>query len=468
MRTPLLKGMRWGLLVIVMALLVSAVAPGAAVPAAAAATPATGIICTWGSVDASLTRTFNLTTDTGYIMLPDANTAFMWGFTEAGNPFQHPGPVLCANKGDTVTVILQNTLGENTSIMFPGQGSVLANGAPAQPEFDGTGKMTSLTTSVAAGSNITYSFVASRPGTYLYESGTDAVRQVNMGLFGALIVYPNPAEVVTVPGTTPLPAGLTGVKYMYNRSDSAYTPEEEFLVLLSEIDPYLHQAVENGQSFNMNNYHPRYWLINGRGFPDSVADNFASYLPSQPYGALARIHPYNADLPTTDQDYHPYGGAIRYVNVATQDFPFHPHGNNGLVIGRDGNPLEGPVGQDLSFEKFTINIGPGQTWDIIFRWYDAEGYDSATNNVPVTVPSLANMTLGMFFSGSPYLGEMGTMPPGMSTLNQCGEYYIISHNHALFQITSWGVTMSGPATYLRIDPPYAKQMMMGMMCPPFP
>ena len=38
----------------------------------------------------------------------------------------------------------------------------------------------------------------------------------------------------------------------------------------------------------MNNYHPRYWLINGRGFPDSIADNGASWLPTQPYGALAR------------------------------------------------------------------------------------------------------------------------------------------------------------------------------------
>jgi hypothetical protein len=59
------------------------------------------------------------------------------------------------------------------------------------------------------------------------------------------------------------------------------------------------------------------------------------------------------------------------------------------------------------------------------------------------------------------------MPPGMSTLNQCGEYYIISHNHALFQITSWGVTMSGPITYLRIDPPYATQAT-NLLCPPFP
>jgi hypothetical protein len=196
----------------------------------------------------------------------------------------------------------------------------------------------------------------------------------------------------------------------------------------------------------MNNYRARYWLINGRGFPDSIADNFAPWLPSQPYGSLARIHPYDALN-------HPYPGAERYINVGTEDFPFHPHANNGLTIGRDGNPLEGASGEDLSYEKFSFNIGPGQTWDSIFKWYDAENYNEATNPVPVAVPDLVNLRIGMFYSGSPYLGQMAALPPGINTLNQCGEFYIISHNHALFQLDSFGQIMSGPITYMRVDPP---------------
>jgi FtsP/CotA-like multicopper oxidase with cupredoxin domain len=287
-----------------------------------------------------------------------------------------------------------------------------------------------------AGGSVTYSFVASRPGTFVYESGTDPNKQVRMGLFGTLIVRPT-----------------LGTDHMNNRADSRFTQVEEFMVLLSEIDPYQHQAVENGVAFNMNNYHPRYWLINGRGFPDSIQDNYFAGLPSQPYGALALIHEYNDTLPPGDPNSHPYPGAIRYLNVGSENFPFHPHGNNGLVIGRDGHALEGPAGQDLAFEKFAINAGPGQTWDVIFRWFDAETYDEGVNPVPVTVPNPANVEIGMFYSGSPYLGLQGSFPPGIMTQNQCGEYYIISHNHALFQITSWGVNMSGPITYLRIDPP---------------
>ncbi|MGZ5392982.1 MAG: multicopper oxidase domain-containing protein [Mycobacterium sp.] len=390
-------------------------------------------------VECSVGPTFTLDAKEGYIQLPDGNTMYMLGYSEGGDDFQHPGPVLCVNQGDTVTIVLQNGLPDDVSIIFPGQENVLANGAPAQPQFAGT-TLTSLTNVAAAnGGSVTYSFVASSPGTYIYESGTMPQKQVRMGLFGALVVRPT-----TVP---PLGTG-TAAEYAYNRLDSRFTPTEEYMVLLSDIDPYQHQAVEGGGSFNLNNYHPRYWLINGRGFPDSISDNFTPFLPSQPFGALARIYAYD---PLT----HPFPGRIHYLNVGTENYPFHPHGNNGLVIGRDGRPLEGPAGEDLSFEKFAINIGPGQTWDVQFKWHNAEGYASSppSSNVPVVIPAVNNQEFGMFYSGSPYLGETGPLPPGASTLNECGAYYILSHNHALFQITSWGVNMTGPITFVRIDPP---------------
>jgi FtsP/CotA-like multicopper oxidase with cupredoxin domain len=426
MRTSIFKWMRVGLVGLAMVALIAIGSLAKSPSATAQDSPRVGIACTTGT---SPNPTFTLDAKDGYIILGDGNTMYMWSYAIGGQPFQYPGPVLCVNQGDTVTVVLHNALAEDVSIMFPGQEDVQANGAPAQPQFDGGGNVTSLTNvAPAGGGSMTYSFVASKPGTYIYESGTDPEKQVRMGLAGVLIVRP-----------------ALGAAFAYNRADSQYTPEEEFLVFLSEIDPYQHMAAESNLPFDLSTYHARYWLINGRGFPDSIADNFASWLPSQPYGALARIHPY-------DSVNHPYPGLARYVNVGTEEYPHHPHGNNGVVIGRDGNPLEGPLQEDLSFEKFAINIGPGQTWDVLFKWYDAENY-SAANPVPVTQPDLANMTLGMFYSGSPYLGVKATLPPGMSTLNVCGEYYIISHNHALFQLDAWGVTMAGQITYLRVDPP---------------
>jgi FtsP/CotA-like multicopper oxidase with cupredoxin domain len=360
----------------------------------------------------------------------------MWGYSEGGSPFQHPSPVLCVNEGDNVTVILHNTLPEDVSIIFPGQEDVLADGAPAQPQFDGGGVVTSLTkVAPANGGSVNYSFTANNPGTFLYQSGTNPAKQVRMGLFGVLIVRPS-----------------SGPDYVNNRPDSQFNPDTEFLVLLSEIDPYLNQAVERqvvydqAFTYNMRNYHPRYWLINGRGFPDSFAPNGASWLPNQPYGALARVEPWDA---TTN----PLWSLGRYVGVGTVDLPMHPHSKSALVTGRDGRTLEGPAGQDLAYENFSIPMGPGQTWDGLFRWYDPDGYDPDTNSVTVDIPSPVDVGWGVLYSGSPYLGEQGTFPVDFTTLNECGEYYVISHVHALHKITSWGTPMSGPITFLRIDPP---------------
>ena len=42
-----------------------------------------------------------------------------------------------------------------------------------------------------------------------------------------------------------------GAGYAYDRADSQFTPAEEFMVLLSEIDPYQHQAADRAGAFNI-------------------------------------------------------------------------------------------------------------------------------------------------------------------------------------------------------------------------
>ena len=75
--------------------------------------------------------------------------------------------------------------------------------------------------------SVTYTFTAGSPGTYLYESGTDVDKQVQMGLYGALVVRPagHPSQV-------------------NDRADSAFNGANEYVFLLSEVDPDLHLAVE--------------------------------------------------------------------------------------------------------------------------------------------------------------------------------------------------------------------------------
>ena len=440
MRNHSLKRMRLGLLMALVLLITSVASVNQVQPASAQMNMGGGMVCT-----TSPTASFNLTTKTGYIGTPDDNVIFMWGFSVGDGPFQHPSPVLCVNEGDTVTITLQNNLPVDISIVFPGQDDVLANGAPVQPQYAVPGDPSTLTslTNVAAASGgaVTYSFVANHPGTFIYQSGTNPGIQVHMGLFGVIVVRP-----------------MMGAMHANNRMDSEFNMDTEYLVLFSEIDPYLNQAVEQGKSFNMNNYRTRYWMINGRGFPDTIAPNYASWLPSQPYGALATVHPIDTneflpDLVTPNPAYNPLPSLERFANVGTEVIPMHPHSKNALLVNQDGRPVEGPLGEDLAWENFSVPVGPGQTYDGLFRYFDQEGYNPDTNPLPITIPNMVDMVYGAMWSGSPYLGYQGPFPVGMTSMNECGEYYIISHNHALNQITSWGVVMTGPITFLRIDPP---------------
>src|SRR5262249_26314340 len=82
-----------------------------------AGSPKSGMVCTPGSL-AGTTRTFDLLASSGDIPTPDGNDVAMWSYSvdpasDAGDDwpdFQYPGPVLCANEGETVVVHLRNTL----------------------------------------------------------------------------------------------------------------------------------------------------------------------------------------------------------------------------------------------------------------------------------------------------------------------------------------------------------------------
>ena len=308
--------------------------PAHALPASA---PAIGMVCTPGTLAGS-TRTFTLVANAGYIETPDGNSILMWSYANGDAPdnghFQSPGPVLCANQGETVVVNLTNSLSEPTSIVFPGQD------APVTAAGGAAGLLT--TEAAATGGTVSYRFSAGSPGTYLYESGSDVAKQLEMGLYGALVVRPT-----------------AGADLAYDAA-TQFDPTREYLLLLSEIDPDLHHAVETGGTYDVNALHNRYFAINGREFPDTVQDNGSGLLPNQPYGALVRVQP-------IDQT----GGQpamIRYINAGFDNHPFHPHGNHMLVIGRDGRLLQGPSGEDTSFQDFTRTVGAGQTYDLLFRW----------------------------------------------------------------------------------------------------
>ncbi len=410
-------------------------------PGSAGAATSEGLLC-----DTDAHQAFSLTAQDGYVSTPDGNSIYMWSYGNSSRGFQLPGPTMCVTEGQPVTIILHNTLPEATSIVFPGQKGVKANGNPAQPQYDTGGTLTSLVPGAdakvknsTAVPSVTYTFTAGSPGTYLYESGTDVNKQVQMGMYGALVVRPK---------DNTCSAGAT-VCQVNGRADSAYSPTHEYVFMLSEVDPDLHLAVERSQPIDWNGFRARYFMINGRSMPDTLAPNNASWLPNQPYGALVHIRPY-------DKAINPLPAVIRYLNAGTVNYPFHPHGSDERVVNKDGHALAGPGGEDLAYLKYDIDVQPGQTVDALMDWKDVEGWNALTNPIPTQIPAITDQLLvgtDTWFSESPYLGTKNPLPTYITSNNECGEYYHIAHSHSLVQSTNYGATFGGMMTVFRIDPP---------------
>jgi len=422
--------------------------------------------------------TFTLTAKDGYISTADGNSVYFWGYANGAGDPQYVGPTLIVNQGQTVTVTLKNELPVPTSIVFPGQANVTTSGGASglitreAPAKIGTG---------LAGT-VTYSFVASQPGTYQYHSGTRPDLQLEMGLVGALIVRPT---------------GL--MMQAYTHADSAF--DQEYLFLLTEMDENIHDALEvQVQAYkasapaaalnpvaDMAARYPVYWFINGRTGPDTMLPANASWLPAQPYDAMPMFSPGQKVL-------------MRVIGGGRDAHPFHHHGNHARIIARDGRLVQsGPTaGADLSQMVFTIQSTPGGTIDALYSWtgeklgWDAYGHQSDVDNpplgwstggakssqdvdwngngiyeatppspgeyaadhgkpFPVKLPIDQDLTFGQMFSGSPFLGNVGTLPPGEGGFNP-GGFMFMWHSHNEKEIINNNIFPGGMLTMALVIP----------------
>ena len=381
--------------------------------------------------------TFNLVAKDGYIQTGDGYSLYFWGYANADSVSaapQYPGPTLIVEQGATVTINLTNQLDVPVSIVFPGHTGVTSTG-------DTAGLLTNEADPL--GGTAQYTFAASEPGTYMYHSGSIADLAVEMGLVGAIIVRPASAMQA------------------YNHPDSTY--DREFLFLLTEMDPYIHILVELGYGSFVDNsdYFPVLWFINGRNAPDTMAPAGANWLPTQPYNCMPMMHPGERIL-------------LRFIGGGRDMHPFHHHGNNAITIAQDGRLLEsnpGVSGPDLAESDFTEPIFAGHTLDAIFTWtgaglgWDFYGHspgdplepneDPADHGkpFPVVLPGLQDLAFGGVWSGSPFLGKKGPLPPGEGINNLHGAYYYMWHSHTEKEMTNWDIFPGGMMTMLMIHHP---------------
>ncbi len=381
---------------------------------------------------------FNLVARPGHITTPDGASHYSWGFANGAGEMQYPGPTLIVNQGDVVTITLTNQLpasAGNVSVVIPGMVATATGGVAGLVTREAEpGGMTP----------VTYTFTADRPGTFSYYSGGNTSLHVDMGLVGALIVRP------------------ATVGQAYDHLDSAY--DHEYLFLLTEMDPLIHRAAElscsTGVGVETSGFWPQWWFINGRAAPDTMAEAFSPLFPNQPYNCLPRMLPGERVL-------------MRVIDAGRDRHPFHHHGNHATVIARNGGLLSSAPGNgaDLAYGDFTIGISPGETVDAIFTWTgEALGWDvyghapgdplqpgeyapDHGKPLPVQLPANQNLTLGGFYSGSPFLGGAMTLPPGEGGMNPNSAFTMMWHSHTEKEMTNGNIFPGGMMTMAFIEPP---------------
>lgn len=309
-------------------------------------------------VASSVTYTLRVGLDN--LVMPDNAVIPVWKIADAGtdNVLRFPGPTLVGTVGDNLVITLINGVprdntpigtGNGISLVIPGlgmpvaespAGSPLAQQGPVfvTPVVDNVSlppRAVSFTQMAPADNGtITYRFSLSKPGTFLYQSGADPSVQVQMGIYGALIVRPaNPGQA-------------------YDNAATAF--DNEVVLLYSAIDPFLHHAVTDntygtdnvspttGQVLRSTiNYEPKYFLINGKPYQNQLDPLVQHHdpLPIGPPGGNGTLLRFlNADLAA-----HAPCFLDTYVSV----------------IAEDGNLLPYPQA------RHTVLLTAGKTMDVL-------------------------------------------------------------------------------------------------------
>jgi manganese oxidase len=153
-----------------------------------------------------------------------------------------------------------------------------------------------------------YAFTVVQSGTYLYHSHDHIDRQQALGLYGALLIDP----------ATP---------------DPALNADHEYTLLIQE---WLMREGLTYPAMPMDGAQPNYFTFNGKAFP-------ATDTISMKVGETLKVRMIGSN-----------NGFIH---------PIHIHGGPFQVVARDGQTLP----PDGRFMADTVNIGPGQRYDVIWK-----------------------------------------------------------------------------------------------------
>lgn len=289
---------------------------------------------------------------------PAVNTADYAGYvmeqgTLAANA---PAPTLSADEDDEVFLTLTNVGMAMRPDLFDPH-TVHWHGFPqAASVFDG---VPDSSISINMGASLTYYYNVKDAGTYMYHCHVEAAEHMQMGMVGNLYVRPRQNKL---PDNTDL-AGFThhtGYTYAYNDGDGSTRYDLEYPMQIGSFDPDFHDASLGVQPLPFAGMRDTYFLLNGRGYPDTVepgpletVDPLGETHASQPLSSLVTADPGQRVL-------------LRISNLSVTSF--YTLGTNGLpmeVVALDARLLRDDAGANMYYQTQSLTLGGGQSADVI-------------------------------------------------------------------------------------------------------
>jgi hypothetical protein len=403
-----------------------------------------------------------------------------------------PSPLIFGEVGDRIYITLIN-LGMKERPDLMDYHTVHMHGAHVPTQLDGFPE-TSFGVPVWTDHKnqpptMTYFFQPEHPGTLMYHCHVEASEHVQMGMYGALIIYPS-KESLALAGVkqskngewfyndkpqTQIPKTATNRNFAYNDIHTYF--DKEYVMLLSDIDSVWHESVHKGLFFNAANYKPDFWMINGRVFPDTLLPHpltisngeFESDLTQINYESYVRIK--------TDQQF-----LLRMINMGYQVIPWHIHGWHFTIIGKDSHidpfiklssllQLDDSSLHAVKHKGFTVSIGSGETYDLLLNSDDKrleylkylimgqDGFPSLCSQLKelhkIDANAIFNIPTEPVTCKSPELiNSLKICQQSITDLNdQFFPQFYPMHNHDDYKITNKGIYPGGQLTYIQTDTP---------------
>jgi FtsP/CotA-like multicopper oxidase with cupredoxin domain len=218
--------------------------------------------------------------------------------------------------------------------------------------------------SINMGATLTYYYNAKDAGTYMYHCHVEAAEHMQMGMLGNLYVRPRQNKL---PDGTPLGSFVhaAGNTYAYNDGDGSTRYDVDVPILIGSFDPDFHDASFNVQPLPFAGMRDRYFLLNGRGYPDTADPTALS--TEDPLGNT------HASQPVSTRIVAAQGQRIllRIANLSvTQFYTLGVSGPPMLVVALDARLLRDGDGNNMYYGTNSLTLGGGESADVIIDTAD--------------------------------------------------------------------------------------------------